>query len=284
MSKIPVSYDITKDGVTVAVLTFPKGAFQLGETVNGMVEVNWREGRGHALQLTARGARVAAAGTRPPPPSTSATEHYLRRMHAEHRARFVLGTRLGFALRPDMGELKWYVRLHLLMGVASTENNAGTESRGVWGSAWRVPARLGVHDDETNRPIWKYQESAYGNFPNRGSSAAASLTTTATTSTPNEGTIRRRQPPMQHDSSAPALSSSAPIRTRALTLTHRHSRPPPSFLWDIATAWARIQGTTQIAYVRKDIRHTHRRTPTPVDVEVLTELHLRPSSDRRLRT
>ncbi|KAJ7471733.1 hypothetical protein FB451DRAFT_1399050 [Mycena latifolia] len=64
--------------------------------------------------------------------------------------------------------------------------------------------------DETNHPIWKYQESAYGNFPNRGSSAAASLTTTVTTSIPDEGTTRQRRPPMQHDSSASALSSSAP--------------------------------------------------------------------------
>ncbi|KAJ7489504.1 hypothetical protein FB451DRAFT_1167171 [Mycena latifolia] len=83
--------------------------------------------------------------------------------------------------------------------------------------------------DETNRPIWKYQESAYGNFPNRGSTAAASLTTTATVSTPDGGTIRRRHPPMQHDSSLPALSSSAPIRTRALALTHRHDLHPRSY-------------------------------------------------------
>ncbi|KAJ7468000.1 hypothetical protein FB451DRAFT_1177660 [Mycena latifolia] len=240
--------------------------------------------------------------------------------------------------------------------------------------------------DETNRPIWKYQESAYGNFPNRGSSAAASLTTTATTSTPGHH-----------------LTTTSPYAARLVCAcafifgTHphprsrpyaRHSRPSPSFLRDIATAWARIQGTTvnppqnpgyvryspqnstpravltgippifgpriayssplfncrlelrlgtpsphlgthlqqsghrlsrpkfghtlhptpissvqllrgtaldpiptelglcsqrQIAYVRKDVRHTYRRTPTPVDVEVLTEPRLRPSSDRRLR-
>lgn len=46
-----VSYDITKDGVTVAVLTFPKSAFRLGETVSGVVEVNWRQGRGRVLQV-----------------------------------------------------------------------------------------------------------------------------------------------------------------------------------------------------------------------------------------
>lgn len=51
LSRLAASYDITKDGVTVAVLTFPKSAFRLGETVNGVVEVNWREGRGRVLQV-----------------------------------------------------------------------------------------------------------------------------------------------------------------------------------------------------------------------------------------
>jgi hypothetical protein len=37
--------------VTVAVLTFPKSAFRLGETVSGVVEVNWRQGRGRVLQV-----------------------------------------------------------------------------------------------------------------------------------------------------------------------------------------------------------------------------------------
>ncbi|KAJ7470483.1 Rgp1-domain-containing protein, partial [Mycena latifolia] len=171
-----VSYDITKDGVTVAVLTFPKSAFRLGETVNGVVEVNWREGRGRVLQLT---ALLEAHESLPPalatPPSTSATERYLRRVHAEHHARFVLGTRrLGFALDipsdgspafgvvaadGSTGGLEWRVRLCLLVGVASAESDAGTEGvrakglvrdaedadgRGAWGSAWRAPARLGV--------------------------------------------------------------------------------------------------------------------------------------------
>ncbi|KAJ6605333.1 Rgp1-domain-containing protein [Mycena vulgaris] len=173
-----VSYDITKDGVTVAVLTFPKSAFRLGETVNGVVEVNWREGRGRVLQLTALlEAHESLPAALAIPPSTAATERYLRRVHAEHHARFVLGTRrLGFALDipsdgspafgiaaadGSAGGLEWRVRLCLLVGVARAESDAGTEGvrakglvrdaddadasggRGAWGSAWRAPARLG---------------------------------------------------------------------------------------------------------------------------------------------
>ncbi|KAJ7461304.1 Rgp1-domain-containing protein [Mycena galericulata] len=177
-----VSYDITKDSVTVAVLTFPKSAFRLGETVHGVVEVNWREGRGRVLQLTAfleahESLPVALAT----PPSTPTTARYLRRVHAEHHARFVLGTlRLGFALdipsdgspafgvvasgtegtsNNGAGGLEWRVRLCLLVSVAAEASDVGTEGvrakglmrdaeddggRGAWGSAWRAPARLGV--------------------------------------------------------------------------------------------------------------------------------------------
>ncbi|KAJ7730664.1 Rgp1-domain-containing protein [Mycena maculata] len=177
-----VSYDITKDGVTVAVLTLPKSAFRLGETVHGVVEVNWRAGRGRVVQLT---ALLEAHESLPPAlaaqPRTPATARYLRRVHAEHHARFVLGTlRLGFALdipsdgSPAFGVvasgtdgteggevaggLEWRVRLCLLVGVAAEGSDVGTEGvrakglvrdagdggRGAWGAAWRAPARLGV--------------------------------------------------------------------------------------------------------------------------------------------
>lgn len=174
-----VSYDITKDGVTVAVLTFPKSAFRLGETVNGVVEVNWREGRGRVLQLTALlEAHESLPSALATAPGTAATERYLRRVHAEHHARFVLGTRrLGFALdipsdgSPAFGVvaadgsgggLEWRVRLCLRVAVAAVESDTGTEGvrvkglvrdvddgdtgggRGAWGSAWRAPPRLGL--------------------------------------------------------------------------------------------------------------------------------------------
>ncbi|KAJ6559322.1 hypothetical protein B0H10DRAFT_2201213 [Mycena sp. CBHHK59/15] len=175
-----VSYDITKDGVMVAVLTFPKSAFRLGETVSGVVEVNWRGGRGRVLQLTALlEAHESLPSALATPPGSPATERYLRRVHAEHHARFVLGTlRLGFALDipsdgspafgvvgsstgGHAGGLEWKVRLCLLVAVAREESDTGTEGvrakglmrdvdeadgggRGAWGSAWRAPPRLGV--------------------------------------------------------------------------------------------------------------------------------------------
>ncbi|KAF7332545.1 hypothetical protein MKEN_00137100 [Mycena kentingensis (nom. inval.)] len=158
-----VSYDITKDGVTVAVLTFPKSAFRLGETVNGVVEINWREGRGRVLQLTALlEAHESLPTCLAPPPANAGTARYLRRVHAEHHARFVLGTlRLGFALDipsdgspafnvvsspvPTVdgastlggggtpGGLEWKVRLCLLVGVAADDADEGTEGVRVKG-------------------------------------------------------------------------------------------------------------------------------------------------------
>jgi hypothetical protein len=46
-----VSYDVNKDGVQVAVLTFIKPAYRLGETVLGVVELNERMGRSRVLQV-----------------------------------------------------------------------------------------------------------------------------------------------------------------------------------------------------------------------------------------
>lgn len=48
----PVSYDVTKDGVKVAILTFTKSAYRLGETVLGIVEINEREGRGKVISVS----------------------------------------------------------------------------------------------------------------------------------------------------------------------------------------------------------------------------------------
>ena len=46
-----MSYDVTKDGVKVAVLTFPKAAYRVGETMLGVVEMNERTGRARVLQV-----------------------------------------------------------------------------------------------------------------------------------------------------------------------------------------------------------------------------------------
>lgn len=46
------SYDVNKDGVRVAVLTFTKSAWRLGETILSVVEVNERRGRARVLQVS----------------------------------------------------------------------------------------------------------------------------------------------------------------------------------------------------------------------------------------
>jgi hypothetical protein len=47
-----VSYDINKEGVKVAVLTFTKSAYRLGETVLGVVELNDSVGRARVLKAS----------------------------------------------------------------------------------------------------------------------------------------------------------------------------------------------------------------------------------------
>lgn len=46
-----VSYDVNKDGVKVAVLTFTKSAYRLGETIVGVVEMNERSSRARVLKV-----------------------------------------------------------------------------------------------------------------------------------------------------------------------------------------------------------------------------------------
>jgi RAB6A-GEF complex partner protein 2 len=46
-----VSYDVTKDSVKVAVLTFTKSAYRLGETVLGVLELNERVNRARVLKV-----------------------------------------------------------------------------------------------------------------------------------------------------------------------------------------------------------------------------------------
>jgi len=46
-----VSFDVNKEGVKVAVLTFTKSAYRLGETVICVVDVNERLGRSRVLKV-----------------------------------------------------------------------------------------------------------------------------------------------------------------------------------------------------------------------------------------
>ncbi|KAF9265604.1 Rgp1-domain-containing protein [Marasmius fiardii PR-910] len=158
-----VSYDVNKSGVKVAVLTFSKSAFRLGETVLGVVEVNERHSRARVLKLS---AHLETCENLPsylcssPQNSTTA-----KRVHASHHCSFVLGSlRTTFSLdipsdaspafqvsvdpssveapsHPYMngqgppsssdstkpGGLEWKVRLSLLVAIASESADKGTE-------------------------------------------------------------------------------------------------------------------------------------------------------------
>jgi RAB6A-GEF complex partner protein 2 len=54
LTRVPkkISYDVNKDGIKVAVLTFMKSAWRLGETVLGVVELNDRGGRARILKAS----------------------------------------------------------------------------------------------------------------------------------------------------------------------------------------------------------------------------------------
>ena len=45
------SYDVNKDGIKVAVLTFAKSAYRLGETISGIIELNERTSRARVLKV-----------------------------------------------------------------------------------------------------------------------------------------------------------------------------------------------------------------------------------------
>ncbi|KAJ3839772.1 Rgp1-domain-containing protein [Lentinula raphanica] len=153
-----VSYDVNKDGVKVAVLTFIKSAFRLGETIHGVVELNERQSRARVVQLS---AHLETHESLPYPisttPNTAAAIRQLKRVHVEHHSSFVLSTlRTTFALdipsdaspafqikvgddhlhsintdtspKPKLeGGLEWKVRLCLLVAVAKETSDSGTE-------------------------------------------------------------------------------------------------------------------------------------------------------------
>ena len=167
------SYDVNKDGVKVAVLTFTKSAYRLGETVVGVVELNERGSRAKVLKLT---AILEAQETLPGPlassgMSSSVQGRKLKKVHAEHHTSLIPSTlRTTFTLdipsdatpafqcscdgnSPSgggnaIGGLEWKVRLCLLVSVASEHAREGFDGlrvkhlirdgpRGEWGTAWR---------------------------------------------------------------------------------------------------------------------------------------------------
>ncbi|KIY67296.1 Rgp1-domain-containing protein [Cylindrobasidium torrendii FP15055 ss-10] len=153
------SYDVTKDGVKVAVLTFTKSAYRLGETVLGIVEINERHSRSRVLQVSALLETHEVLPSSIAPTST----RQVKRVHAEHHSSFTLGTlRTTFTLdipsdsspafqisvgNDKPGGLEWKVRLCLLVAVAAESASDGTEGvrmkgmvrdgpPGEWGASW----------------------------------------------------------------------------------------------------------------------------------------------------
>jgi len=166
-----LSFDVNKDGVKVAVLTFTKSAYRLGETVLCVVDVNERLGRSRALKLS---AMLESHEMLPMSLASRSNTRLLRRTHAEHHSSLVSSTlRATFALdippdaspafqievqgesgylEPPMpvgpGGLEWKVRLCLLVAVASEESRKGVNGvrlktlvrdgpSGEWGISWR---------------------------------------------------------------------------------------------------------------------------------------------------
>ncbi|PCH33197.1 Rgp1-domain-containing protein [Wolfiporia cocos MD-104 SS10] len=155
------SYDVTKDGVKVAVLTFTKSAYRLGETVLGVVELNERQSRARVLKLS---AMLEAHESLPGALATTNTRQ-MRRVHAEHHSSFVpatLRTTFSLDIPPDAspafavdvdgaagtpGGLEWKVRLCLLVAVAAPTAREGPDGvrlrhlvrdgrAGDWGVSW----------------------------------------------------------------------------------------------------------------------------------------------------
>ncbi|KAI6096233.1 Rgp1-domain-containing protein [Pisolithus croceorrhizus] len=158
-----VSYDVNKDGVKVAVLTFPKSAYRLGETVLGVVELNEVQSRARVLSLS---ALLEAQERLPGPISTAGNVRHMRRVHAEHHSSFVAATmRTTFSLdipsdaspafqiqigeeQQGVGGLSWRVKLCLLVGVASESSDIGSNGsrfkhlvRDGRAGEWGVPYR-----------------------------------------------------------------------------------------------------------------------------------------------
>ncbi|KZT24659.1 Rgp1-domain-containing protein [Neolentinus lepideus HHB14362 ss-1] len=155
-----VSYDVNKDGVQVAVLTFTKSAYRLGETVLGVVELNHPGSRGRVLKLS---AMLEAHETLPAAIGMSGNARQLRRVHAEHHSSFIpsmLRTTFALDIPPDAspafqvgledgsGGLEWKVRLCLLVAVASPGEGIKLKQlvrdgpRGEWAASWRASSSI----------------------------------------------------------------------------------------------------------------------------------------------
>ncbi|KZS90366.1 Rgp1-domain-containing protein [Sistotremastrum niveocremeum HHB9708] len=164
-----VSYDVMKDEIPVATLTFAKGAYRLGETLLGVLEVNEPTVMGGKVLKFS--AMLEAHETLPPSLRSPipGSNRALRRVHAEHHTDLLnCTTRLSFGLDipsdaapafrildssaddDGTGGLEWKVRICLLVAMPDSkakETGRRTRQReirmldrdgkeGLWGSSY----------------------------------------------------------------------------------------------------------------------------------------------------
>ncbi|KAG8952574.1 hypothetical protein FRC03_012068 [Tulasnella sp. 419] len=173
-----MSYDISKDGLNVATLTFVKSAYRLGETVMGVVEMNEPGSRAKVLKVSAiLESHETLPRTFGGSERSSQNTRGLRRVHAEHHTSLVINSRrIAFGLDipsdaspgfrfmhqdesgdyEDEGGIEWKVRLCFLVAMVppSNEPDAPNPSKvemrhltkdgvgGDWGTSWRASSTL----------------------------------------------------------------------------------------------------------------------------------------------
>ncbi|CAE6472273.1 unnamed protein product, partial [Rhizoctonia solani] len=148
-----VSYDIAKDGKTVAVITFVKASYRLGETILGAIEFNTPNMEGQVLKYSATLESTESFALHTPAPQT--------RKHAEHHVAYASGAqRAAFSLdipsdgtptfvlragetagRGVEGGLQWRVRMALVVCMVPSARARYLELDGPandWGQAWRA--------------------------------------------------------------------------------------------------------------------------------------------------
>ncbi|KZT58546.1 Rgp1-domain-containing protein [Calocera cornea HHB12733] len=153
-----VSYDISKDGEQVAVLTLVKSSYRVGETISGVVELNERSSFARVLKFSA----FLEAHEQLPASFTENRNPDLRRVHAEHHSSLTPNAlRLPFSLdvpsdaspafRFSAGEvargeggLQWRVRICFLVtaGSGPSRHLVRDGYEDDWGVAWRASLTL----------------------------------------------------------------------------------------------------------------------------------------------
>ncbi|KAF9508028.1 hypothetical protein BS47DRAFT_1332970 [Hydnum rufescens UP504] len=151
-----VSYDIAKDGEPVAILTFVKSAYRLGESILGVIDFNFPPGRTKVLKFC---ASLEAYETLPPSIPTHQSRNHLKRVHSEFLCSLTADTRrISFSLdipadgtpafhftahdpKEAVGGLDWKVRLCFLVALepeGEMWSMLPDGPKGEWGTSSRA--------------------------------------------------------------------------------------------------------------------------------------------------